>query len=111
MLVSLGQGLKRVMLNKICTMKAKTHAIPALHPMTLPPVGHGQRRDSFSAKVPGHKSVLPPTLRSGQDRVTQPPHIAGPLGFKPSATTGDKKIIAQRDNVVQYLRASIKTDR
>jgi len=41
-------------------MTAKTRAIPSLH------------RDSFLAKVPG----LCPVLR----RVTQPPHIAGPLG-------------------------------
>jgi len=40
-------------------MTAKTRAIPSLH------------RDSFLAKVPG----LCPVLR----RVTQPPHIAGPL--------------------------------
>jgi hypothetical protein len=39
----------RVMLNKICTMTAKTRAIPSLH------------RDNFSAKVPG----LCPVLASG----------------------------------------------
>jgi hypothetical protein len=39
----------RVMLNKICTMMAKTRAIPSLH------------RDNFSAKVPG----LCPVLSSG----------------------------------------------
>jgi hypothetical protein len=42
-------------------MTAKTRAIPSLH------------RDSFSAKVPG-------SARCSR-RVTQPPFIAGPLGF------------------------------
>jgi hypothetical protein len=48
------------MLNLICTMMAKTRAIPSLH------------RDSFLAKVPGPCRCL--------RRVTQPPFIAGPLG-------------------------------
>ena len=50
----------RVMLNKICTRTAKTRAIPSLH------------RDSFLAEATW---TLPGCLR----RVTQPPHIAGPL--------------------------------
>ena len=52
------------MLNKICTWMAKTRAIPSLH------------RDSFLAKVPA------PSTRGARcsRRVTQPPHIAGPLG-------------------------------
>jgi len=54
------------MLNKICTMTAKTRAIPSLH------------RDSFSAKEPG----LCPVRR----QVTQTPFIAGPLGFMLGAT-------------------------
>ena len=50
-----------VMLNKICTRTAKTRAIPSLH------------RDHFTAKVPGSARCF--------RRVTQPPHIAGPLGI------------------------------
>ena len=46
--------------NKICIMTAKKCAIPSLH------------RDSFLAKVPGSCPDA--------GRVTQPPHIAGPLG-------------------------------
>jgi hypothetical protein len=51
------------MLNKICTMTAKTRAIPSLH------------RDSFL--VPPQAGYQDPArmLR----RVTQPHHIAGPL--------------------------------
>ena len=45
--------------NKICTRTAKTRAIPSLH------------RDNFLAKVPGPARC--------SRRVTQPPHIAGPL--------------------------------
>jgi len=64
-LVSLGQGFKHVMLNKICTWIAKTRAIPSLHPMTLPPVGQGQRRDSFPAKETGLCPVLAPDASVG----------------------------------------------
>ena len=51
--------------------------------MTLPPVGQGQRRDSLLAKVPVPRkrdarcSRPDASVRTG--RVTQPPHIAGPL--------------------------------
>jgi hypothetical protein len=57
-------------------------------------LGQGLLRDSFLAKVPAPSTrgarCSPPTLltlrsgssiRSGQDRVTQPPHIAGPLAL------------------------------
>ena len=53
----------RVMLNKTCTWTSKTRAIPSLH------------RDSFLAKVPSRVLGTARMLR----RVTQPPHIAGPL--------------------------------
>jgi hypothetical protein len=52
--------------NKICTMTAKTRAIPSLH------------RDNFAAKEPGGAQCL--------RRVTQPPFIAGPLGANLSLT-------------------------
>jgi hypothetical protein len=48
-----------VMLNQLCTLTAKTHAIPSLH------------RDSFAAKVPG----LCPVLASGN----VPPRQAGSI--------------------------------
>ena len=81
-----GHGATRVMLNKICTWMAKTAPIPSLpacgsqaglHPRCSPPVGgsRGARRDSFLAKVPAPSTRGARCLR----RVTQPPHIAGPL--------------------------------
>jgi hypothetical protein len=46
-------------------------------------LGQGLRRDSFLPKEPAPSTrgaqCLPPTLRSGQDWVRQPPHITGPL--------------------------------
>jgi len=54
------------MLTKLCTWTAKTRAIPSLH--RDPPAG--------GAKVPARQLAGARVLR----RVTQPPHIAGPLG-------------------------------
>jgi len=73
------------MLNKICTMAAKTRAIPF-----LPAGRQGLHRDSFLAKVPGPCPVLAsgnyipagwllaiPTYHVGTLRSAL--HIAGPL--------------------------------
>ena len=63
------------MLNKICTMTAKTRAILSLH--RDPPAG--------GAKVPARQlagaRMLRPDASVRTGRVTQPPHIAGPLAL------------------------------